>query len=232
MQPRHPMVATGLPNHSLVKEPTQVRLPSNIRIQAIASGRMHAIALDQAGGIWHWANCWQPIPVHLKHATGHPIQVTAGSRSSTVLTSTGELFLIPFPFPTTKPVVVSDSPVTTNRLFNDLEQTGDDTFCQITALDKCTIAMSRSGRIFKFQTTLQEHERFVLYPASVAIELKPFHAALSESDDQGASPVLSGQFRHFAIRSKGKVLVGQQDDPADKDPIILGDSVCKVIFGE
>lgn len=239
MQPKHPFANEGPVNHNLVRNPTLVQLPPDVHIQSIASGRSHAIALDQNGHVWHWANCWQPNRVYISTTKSPVKQITANWNHSTVLTTAGEVYLVPFPG--IRPITINDPPVTIQRAVqeDDSAHQGNDhafrsvqsydQFVQIAGMEKSTLIISRLGRVFKFKT--DKRNLFPTCPPSFFVELVPFGGTST-----GSSIIsISAQSRHFAVCTADKVLLGSQDDPPDSLPTELsaqGHEIYKVTFGE
>ncbi|KAI9275741.1 regulator of chromosome condensation 1/beta-lactamase-inhibitor protein II [Phascolomyces articulosus] len=231
MQPKHPF-ADSMTSQALVKKPTRVQLPPNVHIISIASGRCHAIALDTAGRVWHWANPWQTRQVLVPRAsTKKFIQITAHWNSSAILSSTGELFLVPFPCASHEQTILDDPPVTHPS----------SPFIQIAGTEKCTIALTQSGRVFKFRT--ERRDDFVTTPEKYTTELvhfniSPLNNNLTTTTNRKSNRpgvFLSAQFRHFAICCQGKVLIGKQDGDDQHLPQILdamNHEICKVTFGD
>ena len=234
MQPRHPFTNSGMTSQTLVRKPSRVQFPFNVHIVSIASGRSHAIALDTAGRVWHWGNCWQPRQVIATKATTQKfVQITAQWNSSAILSANGELFLVPFPSASHQQTIIEDSPVTCPTSL----------FVQIAGTEKCTIALTQSGRVFKFRT--EQRDDFIRMPEKYTTELIHFNVSFSSAVvnnsntfnhiNKRKSTLLSAQFRHFAICTQGKVLMGQQDGDEQHVPQILdvmNHDICKVAFGE
>lgn len=107
---------------------------------------------------------------------------------------------------------------------------------QIAGLEKCTIGLSRYGRVFKMST--ENADNFIQEPGRLVVELPKFGATGYEYNDRirGMQRFITGQFRNFAVYSAdGKVLLGHQDEPATQDPQVLDElqgNICKVSFGE
>ncbi|KAI7847838.1 regulator of chromosome condensation 1/beta-lactamase-inhibitor protein II [Circinella umbellata] len=223
MQPKHPFTNSGMVSQTLVRKPTRVQFPSDVHITSIASGRSHGIALDTLGRVWHWSNCWQPkqVMVNKKTSTQKFIQITAHGNSSAILSTTGELFLVPFPNVSQPQTMIEDHPVTCSS----------SPFIQIAGTEKCTIALTQSGRVFKFWT--ERRDEFIRMPEKYTIELIHFNVPSTVVNKK--SILLSAQFRHFAICSQGKVLMGQQEGDEQHVPQILDvvdHEICKVTFGD
>lgn len=233
MQPKHPFAREGPVNHSLVRNPTLVRLPPDVHIQSIASGRSHAIALDQNGRVWHWANCWQPNRVYISTTKARVKQVTASWNHSIILTTVGELYRVPFPG--IRPITIDDQPVTIQHTQHSSAVSHHqyvsvhpcDRFVQIAGMEKWTLVISRFGRVFKLKT--DKRDWFSTDPASLFVELSEFKCT--------QSPIIgiSAQSRHFAVCTASKVLLGSQDDAPDSKPTVMsiqGHEIYKITFGE
>ncbi|KAG0166620.1 hypothetical protein DFQ28_003033 [Apophysomyces sp. BC1034] len=234
----------------VVREPAQVELPSHVRVQSVSCGRSHAIALGKDGSIWHWCNRWKPQQVHIPmDSTSHIVQITANWGYSSVLTNTGEIFLVPHP-----PNIasfeeeVSDLAISTTgvslsfiesdmRIANkDLQLQPGDKFVQIAGMQDYTLALTQTGRVFKLCT--RENEDFSASPAKYTVELKHYGAKQPERNDRskGMQRFVSAAFTNFAVyTADGKVMLGKSDDPADHIPKVLeglDHDICKVSFGD
>lgn len=224
MQPRHPLIIP--PQQDLVRQPMCVRFPTQVRIRVIASGKLHAVALDHQGRLWHWANSWKPQEVHITKATGHITHITAHWNYSTALTATGQVFLIPFPI-SPKYMVVTSEPIHKNEQF-----------VKVAGLDDASIALTRTGQVFKLHfASLQSQSNDS--SACDVTELKRFsyylqHASCGTLFDYRRA-VLSAQAQQFAICSQGKALLGHENSMADDEPQVLdtgGHDIQKVTFGK
>lgn len=224
----------------LIASPTRVELPEHIRIRSVSCGRSHAISLAQDGSVWHWNNLWAPQQVNIP-TEGTVIQVTANWGYSSVLTCRGELFIIPQPANIRErpeapqdPMEVHMPAVTLADL--DLDTSQGDKIVQVTGLEKCTIALTRTGRVIKIRT--EPIVDFVASPAQNAVELCKFGATDPEDNDRSRRMYrfITGQFRNFAVyTSDGKALLGDQDADQDTEPRLFPElqrDICKVTFGE
>lgn len=224
MQPRHPLIIP--PQQDLVRQPMCVRFPTQVRIRVIASGKLHAVALDQQGRLWHWANSWKPQQVHITKATGPITHITAHWNYSTALTAAGQVFLIPFPV-SPKSMVVTSEPIHKNEQF-----------VKVAGLDDASIALTRTGQVFKLHFASLQSQSHASSACDVT-ELKRFSYYLQLAgcgtlfDYQRA--VLSAQAQQFAICSQGKALLGHENSVADDEPQLLdtgGHDIQKVTFGK
>ncbi|KAI8144748.1 regulator of chromosome condensation 1/beta-lactamase-inhibitor protein II [Fennellomyces sp. T-0311] len=231
----------------LVAEPAEVALPSGVSIQAISCGRSHAVALARDGTVWHWDNRWVVQQVHVAKTI---VQVAANWGYSSLLTSQGELLRLEHPqivqndTDTLPDLHIDDAGLTlqsieANAKENSIEfkpiENGDK-FVQIAGLEKCTLALTRYGRVFKIST----ENAFHLHGASASLttELVKFGAKEKENNVRNAKMYrfVSGQFRNFAVyTADGQTLLGHQDEGPEKDPEVLEQlqqDVCKVSFGD
>ncbi|KAI9484406.1 regulator of chromosome condensation 1/beta-lactamase-inhibitor protein II [Zychaea mexicana] len=231
----------------LVSEPTQVQLPSSI--QAISCGRSHTIALARDGDVWHWDN-WQVVQ---RIRVAKPIvQVAANWGYSSLLTSQGEILRINHPESVTNEgdtlsdLEITESGVTLQSVegnakanslpFKPIEK--GDKIVQIAGLEKCTLALTRYGRVFKIHT--ENADELSVASASLTTELTKYGATQQELNERGPGKKMhrfvSGQFRNFAVyTAQGSVLLGHQDHPPEQDPEVLEQlqhDVCKVSFGD
>ncbi|KAI9277305.1 regulator of chromosome condensation 1/beta-lactamase-inhibitor protein II [Phascolomyces articulosus] len=237
-----------------VPEPTQVQVPS--KIQAISCGRSHAIALGSDASVWHWNN-YQIVQRILIEGDPTIVQVAANWGYSSLITSQGKLVRVDIPPISTNPeeslpdlVIPATSGVTLQSIEANAKNNSvplkpiekGDKIVQIAGLEKCTLALTRYGRIFKIWTELADP--LMLVPATLTTELTKYGATEPEINDRDATGnnkkmhrFVSSQFRNFAVyTASGSVLLGHQDETtAESEPEVLEQlqhDICKVTFGD
>ncbi|KAI7855413.1 regulator of chromosome condensation 1/beta-lactamase-inhibitor protein II [Circinella umbellata] len=236
---------------ALVSEPTLVQVPSHI--QAISCGRSHAIALGRDGSVWHWDN----YRVVQRIRVSNPIvQVAANWGYSSLLTSEGKLIRIEHPDMVTNAedtlpdlmINAEANGVTLQSIEADAKKNSlpfksiekGDKIVQIAGLEKCTLVLTRYGRVFKIWTELADP--LALTPATLTTELTKYGATEPELNEREGrnnrkmQRFVSAQFRNFAVyTADGKVLLGHQDHTAETEPEVLDQlqhDICKVSFGD
>ncbi|KAI7875772.1 RCC1/BLIP-II [Lichtheimia hyalospora FSU 10163] len=146
MQPRNPLA-----RDDQEATPGIVHLPSNIRIIALASGRSHAIALDDSGKIWHWSNRWQPM---LVKNIASVVQITACAHYSIALSSRGILYMINYP--------IINSTTSVYRIPISLRP--DDRIIQIAAMDSVILVLTARGRLFRVSIPKSHIQELLGFP--------------------------------------------------------------------
>ncbi|KAI8066641.1 regulator of chromosome condensation 1/beta-lactamase-inhibitor protein II [Gongronella butleri] len=114
-----------------------------------------------------------------------------------------------------------------------------DVLVQIAGMEHHTMALSRAGRVYRFEAP--EGNKISEAPASSTIEYIHYSAAAAKARSPGQSRratgpsrFLTAAFHTFAVYTKdGLVLLGQHDDPFDKQPDTMDhQDICKVSFGD
>ncbi|CEP16394.1 hypothetical protein [Parasitella parasitica] len=210
-----------------------------VQFHSISSGRGHAIGLARDGSVWHWSNHVMLQRVEL-NTDDSVVQVAANWNYSSVLTSTGNLYIVPKPdliIPSQienepQPTQVVTNGISTMQLLNEEE----DVIVQIAGLDGWTLALTQSGRVLKIATL--DQDRLSNQPTQCVVELKHFSSTENEHNNRRGvmRRFLTGAFKNFAVYTKDKVMLGNIDATSDTEPTQLPElnnqDVCKVSFGD
>ncbi|CAO0803495.1 unnamed protein product [Mucor circinelloides] len=210
-----------------------------VQFHSISSGRGHVIGLARDGSVWHWSNHIMLQRVDLS-IDDKVVQVAANWNYSSVLTSTGNIYIIP------KPDLIIPSQVTTEPQPTQIVSSGistmqllpqhTDKIIQIAGLDGFTLALTEFGRILKIATL--DQDALNNRPMQCVVELTHFSSTENEHNSrQGAMHrFLTGAFNNFAVYTKEKVMLGTVDVTSDTEPTRLAEldnhDVCKVSFGD
>lgn len=186
-----------------------VHLPSNIRIRALASGRSHAVALDQSGKVWHWSNRWQPMLV--KNFGFAPIiQITACVHHSIALSATDDLYIISYP--------IINSTIHVHQIPIPLLH-HDDRIIQIAGMDSAILVLTALGRLFRV-TTLGNHVQ----------ELLDFSNILNGNHQLS----VTAHHHHFAIvdHTENKIILANQTHGQPLQQFHMDTLVNKIVLGK
>lgn len=238
ISPRSSVGTRRLREPTILQETNQSQ--PKVKFHSISSGRGHVIGLARDGSVWHWSNHIMLQRVELD-TDDKVVQVAANWSYSSVLTCTGNIYIIPKPdliIPSEienepQPTRIASAGISTARLLNE-EQ--DDKIVQITGLDGFTLALTQSGRVLKISTSDQDllNNR----PMQCTVQLTHFSSAATEHNNrQGVMHrFITGAFNNFAVYTKDKVMLGNIHARANTEPIRLSEldnhDVCKVSFGE
>lgn len=208
MQPRNPLTGHG-------EETTfgVVHLPSNIRIISLASGRSHAIALDEGGRVWHWSNRWQPMLVKSPAGSATMIQITACAFYSAALSTTGDLYTISYPIINSTPSV--------NHVSMPLLLHSCDRIIQIAGMDSAILVLTAHGRLFRVSTPCNNPH---------IQELLGFSTLLN-----GSNRLSINAHQHwFAIvdHTESKMILGNQKDEHPLQQFNLDTLVNRIMLGK
>lgn len=186
-----------------------VHLPSNIRIRALASGRSHAVALDESGRVWHWSNRWQPMLV--KNLGFAPIvQITACVHHSIALSATGDLYIISYP--------IINSTIHVHQIPIPLLH-HDDRIIQIAGMDSAILVLTALGRLFRV-STLGNHVQ----------ELLDFSNILNGNHQLS----VTAHHHHFAIvdHTENKIILTNQTHGQPLQQFHMDTLVNKIVLGK
>lgn len=231
ISPRRSIGTRRLITPTIVQD-TNITQPK-IKFSSISSGRAHVIGLARDGKVWHWSNhiMLQLVDLNLD-GDEKVVQVSANWSYSSVLTNLGFIYVIPMP-DMILPSKVGEEPEPTHV---SVERIGHD-IVQITGLDNFTLALTKEGRVLKFDTT--NPIAFVENPDKHTIELVHFSAVQPEINTRDGimNRFITGAFDNFAVYTKsGQVMIGKVDAKEDTAPTIFEElqnrNVCKVSFGE
>lgn len=208
MQPRNPLTGHGDEKATF----GVVHLPSNIRITSLASGRSHAIALDEGGRVWHWSNRWQPM---LVKSTGSApiIQITACAFYSAALSRTGDLYIISYPIINSTPNV--------NHISMPLLLHSCDRVIQIAGMDSAILVLTDHGRLFRVSTP-RNHDDIQ--------ELLGFSTTLNGNNRLS----ITAHHHWFAIvnHTENKIILGDQRHDQPLQQFSIDTLVNRILLGK
>jgi SCF-associated factor 1 len=212
-----------------IKTPTVVKLPQGVRIASISCGRSHAIGLSTEGKVYHWNHIKKVQEILLPNTSSRVIQVSGNWGYSSLLTASGEIFIVPQPENAEddeEPILTTQAQgygITLQTYISDAQNMGkevsvvpDDKFVQIAAMESDTLVLSKKGKVYKFGTaqliereTEEEEEElgegppvFLSNPAATGGEL-PHYSSPDPSDiidsDGTLTMFISAFYHNFAI---------------------------------